>query len=83
MTCKQISNSNKSKYLPVYYPDEAEKADAKLFAANVRAVMADYLNISTTNHTYEDCRLMLKAAEHNLPFDSALIEFSKLKEKLK
>lgn len=66
----------------MYYPSEAEKADSKLFAANVRAIMADYLNVATTNHTYEDCRLMLKAAEHNLPFDSALIEFSKLKEKL-
>lgn len=54
-----------------------------MFAANVRTVMADYLNVSTTNHTYEDCRLMLKAGENNLPFESALIEFTKLKEKLK
>lgn len=70
------------KYLPVYYPSEQEKADAKLFANNVRNIMADYLQVITTNHTYEDCRLMMKAAEHNLPFESALIEFSKLKEKL-
>lgn len=67
----------------MYYPNEAEKADPKLFAENVRAIMADYLNVPITNHTYEDCRLMLKAAQHKLPFDSVLIEFTKLKEKLK
>ncbi len=41
------------------------------------------MNVQTTNHTYEDCRLMLKARELNLPFESGLIEFDKIKEKLK
>jgi hypothetical protein len=41
------------------------------------------MNVLTTFHTYEDCRLMLKARELKLPFDSGLIEFEKIKEKLK
>ena len=30
-------------YLPVYTPNEEEKKDAKLYAANVRRVMAKYV----------------------------------------
>jgi lysophosphatidylcholine acyltransferase / lyso-PAF acetyltransferase len=70
-------------YLPVYVPNQEEKINPKLFAVNVRSKMAEYLNVLTTNHTYEDCRLMLKARELNLPFESGLIEFEKIKDKLK
>lgn len=83
LTLCQLNNKMEVTYLPVYNPNDEEKADAKLFAKNVRAKMAGYLNVSTTNHTYEDCRLMLKARQLNLPFESGLIEFDKLKEKLK
>jgi lysophosphatidylcholine acyltransferase / lyso-PAF acetyltransferase len=69
--------------LPVYVPNQEEKINPKLFAMNVRNQMAEYLNVLTTNHTYEDCRLMLKARELNLPFESGLIEFEKIKDKLK
>lgn len=44
--------------------------------------MARYLKVATTNHSYEDCRLMCRASELNLPFESAIIEFTKLKDKL-
>ena len=40
------------------------------------------LGIPTTNHTYEDCRLMLLAKKNNFPYEIGLIEFSKIKEKL-
>ena len=46
-------------YLPVYTPSEEEKQDAKLYAANVRRVMAKYVEyfkffkhkLGTTNST--------------------------------
>ncbi len=41
-----------------------------------------YLNVPVTNHTFEDCRLMLLAKNRRLPFESGLIEFAKIKEKL-
>jgi len=34
-------------FLPVYRPNAAERADAHLFAANVRQVMADHLKVTT------------------------------------
>ena len=37
-----------------------------------------FLKIRATDHTYEDCRLMLKARELKLPFESGLVEFEKI-----
>jgi lysophosphatidylcholine acyltransferase/lyso-PAF acetyltransferase len=68
--------------LPVYEPSEAEKSNPVLFACNVRERIAEYLNVPTTSHTYEDCLLMLNAREKKLPFESGLIEFDKLRQKL-
>jgi lysophosphatidylcholine acyltransferase/lyso-PAF acetyltransferase len=81
-TLCQFNNNLEITYLPVYSPNEEEKLDPQLFARNVREKMSDELQVLTTNHTYEDCRLMLKAREYNLPFESGLIEFEKIKEKL-
>jgi lysophosphatidylcholine acyltransferase/lyso-PAF acetyltransferase len=44
-------------YLPVYYPSDEEKSDPKLFANNVRQVMARALGVPTTEHAYEDVML--------------------------
>ena len=41
------------------------------------------LGVLTTDHTFEDCRLMLEARKLNLPFEAGLIEFEKIKEKSK
>lgn len=81
-TLCQFNNNLEITYLPVYTPNDAEKRDPQLFARNVREKMSDELQVLTTNHTYEDCRLMLKAREYNLPFESGLIEFEKIKDKL-
>lgn len=81
-TLCQFNNKMEVTYLPVYTPNEDEKRDAKLFANNVRDKMADFLQVSTTYHSFEDCRLMLKARELKLPLDSVLIEFEKIKSKL-
>ena len=50
----QFYNTLSVEYLPVYKPSAAEAggdfASAKLFAKNVRAVMADALGVPTTEH---------------------------------
>ncbi|ESO91104.1 hypothetical protein LOTGIDRAFT_217653 [Lottia gigantea] len=82
LTLCQFHNYVEIEYLPVYYPSEAEKSDARLYANNVRNVMAKCLKIPITDHTYDDCRLMMKAARLNLPMATGLIEFQKLNKKL-
>ena len=56
-------------YLPVHRPTAAEKADANLFAANVRAEIARALQVPTTNHSYEDA-LLAEAAWTSTLFQS-------------
>ncbi|GBG27091.1 Lysophospholipid acyltransferase LPEAT1 [Hondaea fermentalgiana] len=42
------------RYLPLYEPNEMEKADAALFARNVRKEMASALHVPTVEQTYSD-----------------------------
>ncbi|XP_019877475.2 lysophosphatidylcholine acyltransferase isoform X1 [Aethina tumida] len=69
-------------FLPVYTPSEEEKRDPKLFANNVRAVMAKALGVPVLDYTYDDCKLMTKAKEMNLPYATSLVEVRKLRHKL-
>jgi len=41
-------------WLPVYYPSDAEKADPKLYAANVRQAMADKLKVLAVESSFGD-----------------------------
>ncbi len=41
-------------YLPVYIPSESEKKDARLFADNVRSLMAKHLEVPTSEKRVED-----------------------------
>lgn len=50
-TLCQLNNELEVEYLPVYYPSDAERADAQLYANNVRAAMARSLNIPTVDAT--------------------------------
>ena len=45
----QLYTRFEMEFLPVYYPSAAEKADAKLYADNVRNVMAKYGILSITS----------------------------------
>jgi len=81
-TLCQLHNSCRVTFLPPYVPNEAEKADPKLFARSVRFLMADQLNVPSTDHTFEDCRLMRHAVKLGLPMNVGLIEFAKVNEKL-
>jgi lysophosphatidylcholine acyltransferase/lyso-PAF acetyltransferase len=56
-------------YLPVMHPTMEEKADANVFARNVRAKMAATLGVATTEHSYEDITLGLEAVKNHVrPF---------------
>ena len=41
------------------------------------------LGVPVTDHTYEDCRLMISAGELTLPMEAGLVEFTKISRKLK
>jgi len=82
LTLCQFQTKCEVHYLPVYIPTDAEKQDPKLYANNVRDVIADVLNVPCTGYTFEDCRLMRHAAKLNLPMETGLVEFTKISRKL-
>lgn len=41
------------------------------------------LDVPMTDHTFEDCRLMISAGELTLPMEAGLVEFTKISRKLK
>ncbi|KAF5304440.1 hypothetical protein FQR65_LT07970 [Abscondita terminalis] len=82
LTLTQVYSYCEIEFLPVYTPSEAEKRDPKLFANNVRNVMAKALGIPVLDYTYDDCRLMTRAKEMNLPNATALVEVQKLRHRL-
>ncbi|XP_075693031.1 lysophosphatidylcholine acyltransferase 2 [Rhinoderma darwinii] len=82
MTVCQVCTNVEVEFLPVYVPSEAEKKDYFLYANNVRTFMAQSLGTPVTDHTYEDCRLMLTARDLTLPMEAGLVEFTKISRKL-
>lgn len=74
----QFANFVEIIYLPLYTPNEAEKADCNLYAANVRAAVAEALGVGVTSHTYEDCKLQHKAIKDHFPPAEAVVEFGAL-----
>ncbi|XP_053457967.1 lysophosphatidylcholine acyltransferase 2 [Nycticebus coucang] len=70
-------------FMPVQVPSDEEKDDPVLFANRVRNLMAEALGIPVTDHTYEDCRLMISAGQLTLPMEAGLVEFTKISRKLK
>lgn len=50
----QFTNACEIVWLPVYYPNEAEKKDPKLYAQNVRAAIAEALKVPMIDSTYND-----------------------------
>ena len=52
----QLYQKVELEYLPVYQPNAAEVADAKLFASNVRTVMASALGVPTSDLTFEEIK---------------------------
>uniref|UniRef100_A0A8C8A144 Lysophosphatidylcholine acyltransferase 2 n=1 Tax=Oryzias sinensis TaxID=183150 RepID=A0A8C8A144_9TELE len=69
-------------FLPPHVPTEEEKKSPALYASRVRETMAQALRVPVTDHTYEDCRLMISAGELTLPMEAGLVEFTKISCKL-
>uniref|UniRef100_A0A3B5ABW8 Lysophosphatidylcholine acyltransferase 2 n=1 Tax=Stegastes partitus TaxID=144197 RepID=A0A3B5ABW8_9TELE len=69
-------------FLPTHIPTDEEKKTPALFASRVREAMAQALGVPVTDHTYEDCRLMISAGELTLPMEAGLVEFTKISRKL-
>ncbi|XP_054245614.1 lysophosphatidylcholine acyltransferase 2 [Indicator indicator] len=82
MTLCQLFTRVEVEFLPVHVPTEEEKNDPILFANRVRQTMATALNVPVTDHTFEDCRLMITAGQLTLPMEAGLVEFTKISKKL-
>ncbi|KAM3877227.1 lysophosphatidylcholine acyltransferase 2 [Diretmus argenteus] len=82
LTLSQLYTTVEIEFLPPQIPTEEEKKSPALFASTVRDIMAKALGVSVTDHTYEDCRLMISAGELTLPMEAGLVEFTKISRKL-
>uniref|UniRef100_A0A8D0AC26 Lysophosphatidylcholine acyltransferase 2 n=1 Tax=Sander lucioperca TaxID=283035 RepID=A0A8D0AC26_SANLU len=79
---KLVSECDCNTFLPTHNPTEEEKKSPHLYASRVRETMAQALGVPVTDHTYEDCRLMISAGELTLPMEAGLVEFTKISRKL-
>jgi len=53
-TMAQVYSCMTVQRLPVYYPSEAEKADPKLYASNVKKLLVEESGLIDSQETYED-----------------------------
>ncbi|KAM5256388.1 lysophosphatidylcholine acyltransferase 2B-like [Ctenodactylus gundi] len=83
LTLSQPFTRVEVEFMPVYVPNAEEKKDPLLFANTVRVLMANALGVPVTDHTFEDCRLMISAGNLQLPMEAGLVEFTKISQKLK
>ncbi|XP_075978551.1 lysophosphatidylcholine acyltransferase isoform X2 [Anticarsia gemmatalis] len=82
LTLTQVHSSCEIEFLPVYYPSEEEKRDPKLYARNVRDVMAKALGVPVLDYTYDDCRLIARAKHLGIPAAASAREVSELRSQL-
>ncbi|CAG4946516.1 unnamed protein product [Parnassius apollo] len=82
LTLTQVHSSCEIEFLPVYYPSEEEKRDPKLYARNVRDVMARALGVPVLDCTYDDCRLAARAKQLGVPAAAAAREVCELRHQL-
>ncbi|EDL83970.1 similar to hypothetical protein A330042H22 [Rattus norvegicus] len=83
LTLSQPFTRMEVEFMPVYIPNEDEKKDPILFANTVRINMANALKLPVTDHSFEDCKLMISAGALRLPMEAGLVEFTKISQKLK
>ncbi|XP_068618621.1 lysophosphatidylcholine acyltransferase [Battus philenor] len=82
LTLTQVHSSCEIEFLPVYYPSEEEKKDPKLYARNVRDVMARALGVPVLDYTYDDCRLIARAKQLHIPGAAYAREISEARQQL-
>ena len=56
LTITQPFSRAELEFLPVYHPSPEEIADPKLYASNVRDVMAGALGVPTSDVTFEEVK---------------------------
>uniref|UniRef100_A0A1A9WZ91 Phospholipid/glycerol acyltransferase domain-containing protein n=1 Tax=Glossina brevipalpis TaxID=37001 RepID=A0A1A9WZ91_9MUSC len=77
LTMSTFYNNCEIEYLPVYHPNQEEKADPFLYADNVRAVMAKALGVPTSDYSFEDVVMMTRARSLNVPCSADIIEIER------
>ncbi|KAG7295878.1 hypothetical protein JYU34_020962 [Plutella xylostella] len=82
LTLTQVHSACEIEFLPVYHPSEEEKRDPKLYARNVRDVMAKALGVPVLDYTYDDCRLIARAKQLGIPAAPACREVQQLRQAL-
>lgn len=65
----QFNNTMEVTFLPVYTPSEEERANPKLYARNVRDLIARELGLPGSNHSAEDALLQVQAIRARIPLD--------------
>jgi len=63
-TLLQFANFCEISILDTYVPSEDEAKNPRLFAENVRSTMAKHLQVSVTEHSYDDAFLNFKSRAH-------------------
>lgn len=66
----------------MYHPNEEEKQDPKLYARNVRNLMARELGIPISDYTFDDCKLMTFVKNVNMPYAAYSADIEKLRKAL-
>jgi lysophosphatidylcholine acyltransferase/lyso-PAF acetyltransferase len=78
----QFYNRMEVTFLPVYHPSEAEKANPRLFAKNVRDLIAKELGLPGSHHSSEDALLQVQALKHRIPLEHFNTDMSTMHELL-
>ncbi|XP_017474168.1 PREDICTED: lysophosphatidylcholine acyltransferase [Rhagoletis zephyria] len=78
LTMAQFYSRCEIEFLPVYTPSEEEKADANLYAQNVRDVMAKALGVPTSEYSFEDVITMSRAKDMRVPYPGDIIEIERV-----
>lgn len=81
-TLTQFHTFCEIEFLPVYHPNEEEKRDPKLYARNVRNLMARELGIPISDYTFDDCKLMTFVKNINMPYAAFSADIEKLRKTL-
>ena len=74
----RLHNRAEVEILPLYKPSQEEIEDPFTYARNVREYVAKVDNVPTTDHSFEDCRLMYAAKRLNLPMEAGIVEYYKI-----
>ena len=62
-----LSSIDASLQLPIYHPSKEEKKDAKLYAANVRALLLQEGDMKPSESTLADCRAYIAMLQGKPP----------------